>query len=35
MIQHVNRPQVSQNRNDWARRSLKEIPTVDGWHFKN
>ena len=35
MIQHVNRPQVSQNRNDWARRNLKEIPTVDGWHYSS
>ncbi|MBP5343799.1 MAG: hypothetical protein J6Y85_01820 [Alphaproteobacteria bacterium] len=35
MIEHVNRPQVAPDRNDWARRSLKEIPTVDGWHFKD
>ena len=32
MIKHVNRPQVSKNRNDWARQTLKEIPLVNGWH---
>ena len=35
MIEHVNRPQVGQNRNDWSRDMLREIPTVDGWHLKN
>ena len=31
----VNRPQIALNRNDWARGMLQEIPTVDGWHFKD
>ena len=35
MVEHVNRPQIARDRNDWARRSLKEISPVDGWHFKD
>ena len=35
LVNEVNRPQVAPGRNDWARKILKEIPTINGWHFKD
>ena len=32
MVGEVNRYQVGDDRNNWARKTLQEIPTVDGWH---
>lgn len=33
IFNHVNRPQVSSSRNQWAKERVKAIPAENGWHW--
>lgn len=33
IFNHVNRPQVSSSRNQWAKERIKAIPAENGWHW--